>query len=160
MVPSNEKTVPMINKTAAASGTVFGNIDTIGYDYLKMDMSIGSASAAETALETLSVCENDTSAMTAYTDGSPVTALVCAAAVSTSAGYVLPARSSTLANTYRVNIDLRGRKRYIGLYVEPTLTMTNGAAICAIGTLARTQDSADVKVEATTVAGMRIIMSA
>ena len=43
--PKNKKTIPMINATAAASGTVFGAIDTIGYDYLKMDMSISTTNS-------------------------------------------------------------------------------------------------------------------
>lgn len=161
MVPSNEKTVPMINETVAAAGTAIGNIDTIGFDYLKIDMSIESASAAETALVALRVCESDTeSAITAYTDGTPVTALVGAAAVSTSAGFVLPARSSTKENTYRMNINLLGRKRYIAVDMAPTLTMTNGGAVVAIGTLARASASEDITTLATTATGMRLIVSA
>jgi hypothetical protein len=161
MLPSNEKTVPMINETMTAAGTSIGTtIDTLGFDYLKIDLAIESASAAETALTTLRVCESDTdSAMTAYTDGTPVTAFVGAAAVSTSAGFVLPARSSTKENTYRMNIDLKGRKRYLALNVAPTLTGTNGGAVVAIGTLGRAQDGADVKTVATTVAGMRLIVN-
>ena len=160
MLPCNEKTVPMINETMAAAGTAFGAIDTLGFDYLKIDMAMESASAAETALTILRVCESDTdSAMTAYTDGTPVTAFVGAAAVSTSAGFVLPPRSSTMENTYRMNIDLKGRMRYIGLNVSPTLTGTNGGAVVAIGTLGRAADSTDIGTVATGVAGMRLNVS-
>lgn len=160
MVPSNEKTVPMINETVGATGTAIGNIDTIGFDYLKIDMSIESASAAETALTALRVCESDTeSDITAYADGTPVTAFVGAAAVSTSAGFVLPARSSTKENTYRMNMTLLGRKRYIALDMSPTLTMTNGGAVVVIGTLARASSSEDINTLATTDTGMRLIVS-
>ena len=158
MLPSNEKTVPMINETMSAAGTAIADIDTLGFDYLKIDMAIESASAAETALTTLRVCESD-SAITAYTDGTPVTAFVGAAAVSTSAGFVLPARSSTKENTYRMNIDLKGRKRYLAVNVAPTLTGTNGGAVVVIGTLGRAQDGADVKTVATGTEGMRLIVN-
>lgn len=160
MVPSNEKTIPMINETLTAAGTAIGNIDTIGFDYLKLDLAINSASAAETALTILRVCESDTnSAITAYTDGTPVTAFVGAAAVSTSAGFVLPARSSTKQNTYRMNMTLLGRKRFIGFNVAPTLTVTSVGAVVAIGTLARAQASDDINTLATTATGMRLIVS-
>jgi len=64
-----------------------------------------------------------------------------------------------MENTYRMNIDLKGRMRYIGLNVSPTLTGTNGGAVVAIGTLGRAADSTDIGTVATGVAGMRLNVS-
>jgi len=115
------KTIPMFEGlTMTSAGTVFGQVDTLGYDYLVMDLEAGTGDAASTAVTTLRVCESDTdSAMTAYTDGDAVTAFVGAAATSTSAGFVLPALSSSKKNVYQMRMNLRGRKRYIGINFAP-----------------------------------------
>lgn len=100
--------------TLASAGTVFGVVDTLGFNYLIIDLEAGTGEAASTAVTTLRCCEDDTAA-TGYSDGDPIIACVGAAATSTSAGFVLPALSSTKKNVYQFNIDLRGRKRYIGI---------------------------------------------
>jgi hypothetical protein len=104
--------------TMTSAGTVFGTVDALGFNYLIVDLEAGTGDAASTAVTTLQLCEDDT-APTAYTDGDAITACVGAAAVSTSAGFVLPALSSTKKNVYQFNIDMRGRKRYIGINFAP-----------------------------------------
>ena len=159
MVPGNEKLIPLVQTITVSNGsTHIGAVDTKGYDYLKFNVSCKSGSAAETAVATLSVCESDSTLPTAYTDGDAVTALVGAAAVSTSAGFVLPARSSTTDNTYRLNVDLKGRKRYVAVYFAPTLTVTNGS-ICINAELARAEDGGDIAAIGTATAGTRVIVS-
>jgi len=163
MNPSNSITLPLINATMSAAGTVIGVVDTLGYDYLQFDIGCKSASAAETAVTILRVCESDTatavSDISAYTDATPVTAFVGAAAVSTSAGFVLPARSSTTDNTYRLNIDLKGRARYIGCNFSPTLTVSNYGATYINAVLSRVQDGADIAIVATGTRGCRLIVN-
>jgi hypothetical protein len=102
----------------ASAGTVFGQVDTKGYNYLIINLEAGTGDAASTAVSTLRCCESDSS-MTAYTDGDAITACVGAAATSTSAGFVLPALSSSKKNIYQFNIDLHGRKRYVGINFAP-----------------------------------------
>ena len=152
------KTIPMFEGlTMTSAGTVFGQVDTIGYNFLAIDLEAGTGEAAATAVDTLRVCESDTdSAMTAYTDGAPVTAFVGAAATSTSAGFVLPALSSTKKNIYRFNIDLRGRKRYVGVNFAP-VKQTVGVGAKAI--MARAEDGPAMSTVATTVDGARSIVS-
>jgi hypothetical protein len=169
MQPSNNLTIPLLNTgTVSAASTHIAAVDTKGFDHLQFDLTVKSGSAAETAVTTLRVCEADydSTAVTAATDitayttvgCTPVTQFVGAAAVSTSAGFVLPARSSTVDNTYRFNIDLRGRKRYLALNFAPTLTCTNGG-INLTATLGRPEESGLVATAATSVAGCRLIVS-
>jgi len=161
MVPSNSLVMPLwFTSTASALSTHIGSVDTKGYDYLRFSMTVASASAAETAVAKMEVCESD-SAITAYTSvgATPVTALVGAAAVSTSAGFVLPARSSTKENSYTLNVDLRGRKRYLGLHFSPTLAATQGT-LSIVGVLDRAEDGASIATASTAVDGCRLIVSA
>lgn len=152
------KTIPMFEGlTMTSAGTVFGNVDTKGFAHLQIDLVAGTGNGAQTAVTTLQLCENDASAMTAYTDGTPITACVGAAAVSTSAGFVLPALSSTKQNVYRFNLDLRGRKRYIGINFAPT-SQTVGVA--ALASLFRADVDPAMATVATTSDGARSIVSA
>ncbi len=151
------KTVPLFQGlTMTSAGTVFGCVDCRGYDFLAIDLVAGTGDGAQTAVTTLRLAENDASAMTAYTDGSPITAFVGATATSTSAGFVLPALSSTTQNVYRFNVDLRGRKRYIGLNFAPTL-QTVGVSANAL--LFRAQTDPAMATIGTATAGARLIVS-
>jgi hypothetical protein len=85
-----------------------------------------------------------------------VTQFVGAAATSTSAGFVLPALSSSVDNLYRFNVDLKGRMRYIGINFAPE-NQTVGVA--CIGNLGRTQDGPAQATSATSAAGMRVIVN-
>lgn len=160
MVPGNSKTIPMFDGITGmtSAGTVFGQVDTIGHDYLNVNLAAGTGAGAQTAVTALRFCESDTdSAMTAYTDGTPITAFVGAVAVSTSAGFVLPALSSTKQNIYRFNMTLLGRKRYIGIDLAlPEQTVS----VVALATLDRTEDSAVASAtQATTADGTRLVVS-
>ncbi len=140
MNPGNYKLSQLIIPTTAitASSTAnWGYVDTKGYDYLKIDLVEMSASAA-TRCEGLRVREDDT-VPTAFTDMSAIVALTGADATSTTAGFELPYPNSAVENNYRFGIDLRGRKRYIGLDYIPGVT-TQAAAIAL---LLRGEEGAD-----------------
>lgn len=139
-----------------SAGTVFGAVDTRGYDFAVINLEAGTGDAASTAVTTLRLCEDDT-APTAYSDGDAITACVGAAATSTSAGFVLPALSSSKKNVYQFNLDLRGRKRYIGLNFAPT-KQTVGVG-CQIN-LFRPADGPAMATAATSADGARLIVNA
>ncbi|HEG43237.1 MAG TPA: hypothetical protein ENH94_04215 [Phycisphaerales bacterium] len=156
MVPSNSKTIPMFaGITMTSAGTVFGTVDTLGFDYLTVDLVAGSGAAASTAVATMRMAEDDT-LLTAHTAGDALTQFVGAAAVSTSAGFVLPALSSTKQNVYRFNMDLKGRKRYISINFAPEL-QTVGVGCNAV--LHRVADGADIRTVGTASDGMRLIQN-
>ena len=160
MLPDT-KTVPLFEGlTMTSAGTVIGAVDTTGYDFLQVDLVAGTGDAAQTAVTTLRLCESDdataVSDISAYTDATPVTQFVGAAAVSTSAGFVLPALSSTKQNVYRFNVDLRGRNRFIALNFAPTL-QTVGVSASAI--LSRAETGPAMATAATSADGARLIVS-
>ena len=151
------KTIPMFEGISMTSaGTVFGSVDTKGFNHAIINLEAGTGEAASTAVPTLALCESDT-APTAYTDGDAITNCVGAAAVSTSAGFVLPALSSTKKNVYQFNVNLVGRKRYIGISFAPTL-QTLGVG-CQAKLFRPDQDPAD-SVAATSADGARLIVNA
>jgi hypothetical protein len=141
--------------TMTSAGTVMGTVDTKGFDFAIIDVVAGTGAAASTAITTFRLCESDTTTpLSAYTDGDAVTAFVGAAAVSTSAGFVLPALSSTTQNTFQMNVDLRGRKRYLGVNFAPTLQTVG---VSGVAHLFNANDAADITTVATGTAGMRVI---
>lgn len=153
------KTIPMFEGlTMTSAGTVFGSVDTLGFDQLRIDLIAGTGAAAQTAVTTLQLCESDT-APTAYTDGDAITACVGAAAVSTSAGFVLPALSSTKQNTYQFNLNMVGRKRYIGINFAPTL-QTVGVGCLASLSRKNTGVNPANETQATGSDGTRLVVNA
>jgi hypothetical protein len=158
MVPADHKIQQLIVPTTAitaASTANSGYVDTKDYDYLEIALCEMSASAA-TQVTGLRVREDDT-VPTAFTDMSAIVALTGAAATSTSAGFVLPTPNSAVENTYRFGIDLRGRKRYIGLDFIPAVS----TRACAIALLLRgaKEPSQSVSTDATatvTTASLRL----
>jgi hypothetical protein len=138
MNPGNSKLVQLTLPTTAvvADAHLTSYVDTRGYDYLQINILELSASAA-TAAHFLQVREDDT-VPTAVTSMSAIVAFTGASATSTSAGFVLPTPVSAGAfgNVYRFNINLKGRKRYIGLEYAPGVSQQ----WCAHALLMRCQD--------------------
>lgn len=142
MVPSNTKIVQIVMPTTALTAASVGGtgyIDTKGFDYLTIGVLEHSVTET-TQVGTFRVGEIDT-VPTAYTDCTDIVALCGGTATSTTAGFVLPSPSSayTMGNVYRVNLDLRGRKRYIGVSYSPAVTA--GDTIAAFGILSRSEVS-------------------
>lgn len=139
MMPDNNKVVsiipPTITLTAGSLGGT-GYCDTRGFDHLQLIMSqIIQTECVQ--VQTLIVGENDT--VPANAAGlAAIPALSCAAAVTTTALNVLPAPNSVVSNIYRWNIDLKGRKRYIGINYVPGVTASVDHVSC-IGILSRCQ---------------------
>lgn len=112
----------MAQVTGAAASSFECGVDTKGYDYCTIDFCNGAAATDSVAAVFIQCSESDTQFCTNYTDGTPIVALVGAAVVSASAGFVLPTPSTCtvvpVGSNYRFNIDLRGRKRYLGVLWE------------------------------------------
>lgn len=157
MLPDSETKIMVEAGQCTSAGTVVGTLDTYGADFAVIDVIAGSADAAVTQLTSLRMAEDDTqSAFTAHTDGDAVTSFVGATATSTSAGFVLPALSSTKQNIYRFNVDLRGRKRYLG--VDITIAkQTEGVGM--VGHLFRNESAPAMATAATSADGARLIVS-
>lgn len=151
------KVIPMFQGlTMTSAGTVSGQVDTYGFDAAVIELSAGTGDGAQTSVTTLALYENDT-ALTAATSGTMIYACNGAAATSTSAGFVLPALSSTVQNSYQFHVDLRGRKRYIAVQFAPTLQTVGVSAAAA---LFRPESSDQIATVATGTVGPRLIVRA
>jgi hypothetical protein len=148
--------VSILNATATNAGTTMsGYVDTLGYDYVHFNI-LQRATVVTSPLTGLRVREDDT-VPTAFTDMSAIAALTGAAATSTSAGFVLPTNNSVVDNMYHLALDLRGRKRYIGVDMVPT---TSGWC-SVVALLFRGEEGANAKVSVdatltTTVGQLRL----
>jgi hypothetical protein len=95
--------------SSATTATTTGTVDTLGYDYAQVHL-VGDTGA--TALTVVSLKEGDTTS--AYT---AITAFTGGTATSTSAGFVIPDADTSTSPEVLMNVDLRGRKRYLQLAV-------------------------------------------
>lgn len=154
MNPANSKSVVMYisPSTFSAAATHSGQIDTQGFDYLVID-AVELSHTSALILDNLELTESDT-ALTSATSGSAIVAFTGAAAISTSAAYVTPTPSSSCNNHYRFNVDLKGRKRYIGFYHNTGTAAVGDIAV--IGTLYNCQDG-PAAVASTTLANTALV---
>lgn len=124
------------SKTAAATATAL--IDTLGFHHLALALKLGTADVVSNKPTVLKLQEADT------TDASNLADIVGfrgGAALSTSVDFVIPAANTAatavLQNTYQFGVDLRARKRYIGVSVSPATTQL----VKAVAVLSRAENS-------------------
>lgn len=156
-IPNDMKLKQLIIPTTAitaASTANWGYVDTKGYDAVQIDLIEMSASAA-TQVTGLRIREDDT-VPTAFTDMSAIVALTGAAATSTSAGFVLPFPNSAVENNYRFNIDLRGRKRYVGIDFVPAVSTQCAAIALLLRAEESGQSTSTDKTATVTTASLRL----
>jgi hypothetical protein len=103
------------SKTAGATATAL--IDTLGFDHLVLALKAGTADVVSNKPTVLKLQESDT------TDASNL------ANISGFVGgtdFTIPnantAATATLQNNYQFGVDLRARKRYIGISYSPATT--------------------------------------
>jgi hypothetical protein len=156
MLPDTKTVLMLAPQSNDTSSTVFGDIDTLGFDYLTIDLAEGTASASASAVGDLGLCESDTNP-TNFAGGDAITACVGGSAVDDTHGFVFPQQGSNKTNIYKFNLDLRGRKRYIGC----KYTQGVDASIAMIGTLSRGESGpAQNSSAALTADGVRLVVNA
>lgn len=117
-------------------GTASGLIDTRpdnGYKALYLCIAQGTSNSTSNKLTVCKLTEADTSngsftAIVPFTGGTQT---------STSVGFVIPTASTSAQQKYMLNVDLRGRKRWLKLEASPVTTQI----ITAVGLLDRAEQS-------------------
>ncbi len=144
MIHANEgKLINMPAATAASNATQEMVIDCAGYDQANIYVNIGTHATNGTTLQALKMTESDTA--TAATSQSAIVALTGGTATSSSVGFVIPTVAQAGRSTIvEFQIDLRKRKRYVGLQITPGTTTVN---VGAIARLTRSKQSADSAAE-------------
>lgn len=114
--------------TSAASATNAGtytsaNIDTLGLDYVSIDISATTQSASTQAgsPSVLKIQESDTTVVTSFAD---CVNFRGASATATNVDFVVPIGKTSGQNAYKFNVDCRGRKRYLNVVISPTTSQT------------------------------------
>jgi hypothetical protein len=69
----------------------------------------------------LKIQESDTTVVTSFAD---VVGFRGGSATATNVDFVVPIGRTAGANTYKLNIDARARKRYLNVVISPTTTQT------------------------------------
>lgn len=114
--------------TGAGSATNAGtytsaNIDTLGYDYLTIDIAATTQSASTQAgsPSVLKLQESDTTVVTSFAD---VVGFRGGSATATNLDFVVGIGRTAGINAYKMNVDARARKRYLNVVISPTTTQT------------------------------------
>jgi hypothetical protein len=126
--------------------TATHTIDTLGYAYASIDVVFEPAAATTDAICTaLKVEESDASA----SDYANVTALVGGG----TGGFTIPTSGSKTAdsNVVRLNVDLRGKKRYLKVSYTPGVSAT----VAITGRLSRAEVSPATATEAGALAWVK-----
>jgi hypothetical protein len=113
---ANSKAVVAILGTGTGltnGATATASIDRLGFDFASIDLIMGTANVVSNKPSTLKISESDD--LTTYND---VTALVGGGV----GGFTIPNADTSNPNVYRLNVDCRGRKRYLKLSVTPLTT--------------------------------------
>ncbi len=103
-------------------GTVTSSVDRLGYDFVQLNIVLGTSDTPSDKPSVLKVQEGDTTS--SYAD---ITPLVGGSAANTSGYFTIPSADSSNPNIYRFNIDCKGRKRYLKLTLSPTTTQVGAA---------------------------------
>lgn len=109
--------VMVIPQSLTTNDTATATVDTLGFDYCDIELTIDTVASTSNLVSVFSVTEGDvtnaTEAIVAFTGGT---------ATSTSVGFVIHNAASvceTVATLGRLFIDLKKRKRYLKVSITP-----------------------------------------
>lgn len=124
---------PML--TTAGQAQTATVVDCGGYRYATIEVQISTAAtSAGSDITVLSLVESDD---TNASNNANVTTFVGGTAVGTNVGFVIPSNSTAVGRIVSFNVDLRRRKRYLGLAV----TTPVATKIAALAVLSRPEQS-------------------
>jgi hypothetical protein len=141
---ANTKSVVKIVGTGITNGaTGTANIDRMGFDYVTVDLILGTADVVSNKPSTLKISESDDTVVTNFAN---VSGLVGGT------DFTIPSANTSNENIYRFNIDCKSRKRYLKVSVTPLTTQ----AVVVAARLGRPEEAADLN---TTKAGVATMAS-
>ena len=142
-VPNHGAIVILPSSTAATTATHEMSFDSSGHDHAVITVMVGTHATDGESIEVLKFSESDT--VTSPTSMTDIVALTGGTATSTSVGFVINDASELGPGAIiEFDIDLRRRKKFIGLSITPGTTTMQ---IAAIGQLVRSKESADTAAE-------------
>jgi hypothetical protein len=137
----------IVPEALTSAGTATGTVDLKDFDYCQLIWHIATATAVEVVPLTCKVEESDD-----LTNYSAIVPLTGGSATSTSVGFVIPPGHVTVEQLYAMNIDCRGRKRYLKTSLCPGTNQ--------IEYVVAVLDRAKVMPDTTTEAGVALLVNA
>jgi hypothetical protein len=125
-VKRSKQAILVNQESITAGGTATGYVDTLGYDYLTVDVITSTSDAATNNPSVLKLGQSD--ATSGFTDIQGTIG---------DTDWTIPDAVTSGTWGLRFNVDLRGRKRYVNISLSPLTTQT----VTAIGTLSRADES-------------------
>jgi len=110
MLPSSKQVIVIAQVDITAAATQTANIDTLGYDFMSLDVIMGTSDDATNNPSTFKLAESDDTVVTNFGD---ITAFVGDG----TGGWTIPAADTANTTGFKFNADLRGRKRYLKLTI-------------------------------------------
>ena len=119
MFPQMKSDLFLQTTSVTNAGTVTANLDTLGFDFVSIDVISTTSDSATNNPSVFKLSESDDTVVTNFAD---ITALVGDG----SGGWVVPNWFTATANakTVKFNVDLRHRKRYLRLAISPLTTQS------------------------------------
>ena len=108
--------------TNGATGTS-ANIDTLGCSFVTIDVAATTQSASTQAgsPSVLEIQQSDTTVVSSFAN---ITGFRGGSATATNVDFVVGIGKTSGANTYKFNVDMRGKQRYLNVVVSPTTTQS------------------------------------
>lgn len=126
MMPATKHVIVLAPTSTTNGATSSGNIDTLGFDHLSVDIIAPTADVVSNKFSVCKLSESDTTDATNFSD---ITKLVAGGV----GGFTLANANTSNAYAVKMNLDLRGRKRYIKATVSPRTTQV----LCISANLSR-----------------------
>lgn len=121
------RAVVPVNAASTTNGaTAQGYVDTLGYDFLTLDVVATTADVVSNSPSVLKLQEGDTTS--SFSD-------IVGARGGTD--FTIPNALTSATNNYKFNLDLRARKRYVQVVVSPRTTQS----ITVVANLGRAEQS-------------------
>ncbi len=134
--------------TVASNASHTMSFETAGYGHANIYILVGTHATNGTTLQDVHLAESDTS--TSATSMTTITAFAGSNATTTAHAWTIPAVATLgLGGVIEMQVDLRKRKRYLGLVVTPGTTTVS---VAALAVLSREGQSADTAAKKSAVA--------
>ncbi len=150
MIPANSSAKVILNPVASVTNaSKYLSFDRGGYDYLTLDVILGTGNTQTAVVTGLKISESDT--VTSASSMTDIAALCCSNTTSTSAVNAVPgaAYQGLGGIVMEFQIDLKARKRYIGLTIATDTVQT--AVVAAVARLTRGTESRDTAAQQSVV---------
>lgn len=135
MVPSiaqAKKVLPIFQSSTTAAATASGNIDTLGFDFVSIDVLLPTADVVSNKPTVLKLSESDDTVVTNFANVSGFVG---------GTDFTIPnaiTSATSISIPYAVlNVDLRARKRYLKVSVSPATTQV----VTAVASLTRAEQT-------------------